>query len=293
MENPIEKSAKEFLRSWSMGTMTSAQGMITPRLVEFLQANTVHQSSYTLYRGFKFPTEQEFQDYFHVPWDSLRVGSVLSVMQKHFTSWTKKERLARKFADPSYDSQHHSYLKFTELQNLGHKSGDFLGLGVLVKTVVPARRVLVDMTQVNSKLLFYGNSEEEVVTLGGKYSVKVLELKNVTVDPDLNAMEDDEEVPVPKDSIGGLIHDIHKEENFIFSLRKKYKTELEAYIYLSHPNNTQEYWDTAVGLCFLYVANNRSERIKDWFLKNYDLLSSHTTFRMNTPALIKMTLKTS
>lgn len=124
-----------FLSKWTKGSTQAVLSLKQSVKDELKQ--TVKDSKYLVYRGWKFHDEDDVADVFGTSHPNLKKGARVKIKLNSIHSWTKDRREAIKFANPKYDSFEQRWVEGPDLDELGYDEGDMLGIGILVAAEIP------------------------------------------------------------------------------------------------------------------------------------------------------------
>lgn len=168
----LQSKTETFLLKWTEGS-TRASLHLTQSVKDDLK-KTVTETTYKVYRGWKFADPDDLAKIFGVTHKNLKPGARVKVKLDTLHSWTKDKSEAVKFSNPRFDSFEKEWFDDEAIEDLGYERGDLLGLGVLVEATIPAKQVLSDLENVDPDILQYNDEESEIITLAGDYDVTVI-----------------------------------------------------------------------------------------------------------------------
>ena len=164
-----------FLQQWSRGDMIAASRVDDEITTEL--SKTVQDSTYTLYRGWKFGDHESMYEKMGFHYHDMVVGKKLKLKVEKLRSWTKSKEVAEKFTNPKYDSINERVHSDHELDEMGFDHGELLGLSVLIQVRVNAKDVFADLTNVPARFLTHAHEEQEVILKAGEYTVEIIDVQ--------------------------------------------------------------------------------------------------------------------
>jgi hypothetical protein len=174
LNESISFETEVILKHWTKGLPTATQ-IMKPEVVEDL-AQTVNNSQYTLYRGFKFHDKDEFLDKMKKPFEKIKKGMSFNINSSTPQSWTTNIEQGKKFSTPSWNSMAHEPFTDDDYDDAEIFEGDLIGIGMLVQCTFEPSMILADLNNAPRWALAYSTKENEVIVKPGKYKVKILNI---------------------------------------------------------------------------------------------------------------------
>lgn len=170
----MDFKTETILKRWTKGLPTSTQ-IMDPEIVKDL-AQTITDSQYTLYRGFKFHDGEEFFEKIKKPHNKIKTGMSFTINSTTPQSWTTNLEQGKNFSTPSWNSMAHEPFTDEDFDNAEIFEGDLIGIGLLVKCVISPSSILADLNNAPRCALSYSTKENEVIVKPGKYKVTVISI---------------------------------------------------------------------------------------------------------------------
>lgn len=164
----FSRNTLSFLAKWTTGS-SSALNYLNPIVKRELKT-TVTESSYTVYRGWKFNDDDDLKELFGDKFP--RAGDTVTLELKSPTSWSKEQTSAADFASPRFDTIEKRWYDDDEISEMGYDIGDLLGVGVLVQATLSSSQVMADLEHLSDVTVY--DDEAEVICDKTTVTVKIL-----------------------------------------------------------------------------------------------------------------------
>lgn len=163
-----------FLQQWSRGDMIAAYRVDDEITAEL--SKTVQDTTYTLYRGWKFGDHESMYEKMGFHYRDMVVGKKLKLKVEKLRSWSKSKKVAENFSNPKFDSINERVMTDQELDHMGLDHGELIGLSVVIQIKVKAKSVFADLTNVPTRFLEHAHEEQEVILNPGNYTVTIIDV---------------------------------------------------------------------------------------------------------------------